>query len=322
MACVETMAGSPSRGTELTCIQYRNTALRQRGLYILGEYITVVCRYSKTTALTGRDRMLPHALDAFSGDFTIQALAIAHPFAQLLARIAFPNRPDVLQLYETYLFVNVDQLFTTEDLSSVLKSVTLPALGAALGIRKYRHVAIAFRKFHCSEFERLVESDERDTAGALQAGHSRVTENQIYAISSGFLAGQSDDTIKPYLRTSATWQNLLRIPPGGRFIAYTLLVDPLRWEDRLQPLPSASSLQCLSAQQLQKLINTRACLCVASDSCGPPCPQPSTASDVNSSAPPPGNSAGSNDDDHSLEDSYTSLEEYNVRLGPLFERLL
>ncbi|KAF9440249.1 hypothetical protein P691DRAFT_768043, partial [Macrolepiota fuliginosa MF-IS2] len=230
MACVEALAGSPSRGTELTCIQYANTALRSRGLYAFGSHITVLCQYSKTTSMTGRDKILPHACDSFCGDFIVQAVSIGHPFARWCLAILYPCNPEYYQLYNTYLFVNMKKLFTTDDLTDTLKGLTRPTMNVGLGVRSYRHVSIAFRRVHCSEFEKAIGLDDEDSAGALQAGHSRSTENRIYGITTSVLSGNTEETIRAFLRCSEQWQRLLRVPTAETPLPWTLLKRRELWE--------------------------------------------------------------------------------------------
>ena len=103
----EMLSGAPSRGTELTALTYRNTKTCPiRGLVMLGNHFSILCQYMKTTALTGQDKLLPHALDAVTSDILIQDLALAQPFAKIVARTCFPGQCQVTELYQDHLFVN------------------------------------------------------------------------------------------------------------------------------------------------------------------------------------------------------------------------
>jgi len=74
----EMLSGAPGQGTELTPMTFCNTQHRsQRNLVILGHHITILQRYSKAGAITGQDKLIPHALDAITGDLMIQSLALA-----------------------------------------------------------------------------------------------------------------------------------------------------------------------------------------------------------------------------------------------------
>ncbi|KXN84688.1 ATP-dependent DNA helicase tlh2 [Leucoagaricus sp. SymC.cos] len=133
MACIEILAGSPSRGMEMTCIQIRNTATRTRGLFAIGKHIAVVCQYTKTRGVTSKDSLIPHSLDPFNSDLAVHAVFILHEMAQFTVSKLWPHRPELVELYHTHLFVNIDRLFDTEDLTTVLKKITLPMLGVEMG---------------------------------------------------------------------------------------------------------------------------------------------------------------------------------------------
>ncbi|KXN80825.1 ATP-dependent DNA helicase hus2/rqh1 [Leucoagaricus sp. SymC.cos] len=94
---------------------------------------------------------------------------------------------------------------------------------------------IAFRRRHCQRFENLIELDEQDTPGALQAGHSRATENQHYGRTNAFLGDLAEDMTMPLVKASTDWQVMLGIPKGGLVLPYTLLEDETRWAQYLSP---------------------------------------------------------------------------------------
>jgi hypothetical protein len=62
--------GSPSRGTEISCIEYINTNTRPRGLYMIGNHLAIMCQYHKSAAITGKDKVIPHSLDAVTSGST------------------------------------------------------------------------------------------------------------------------------------------------------------------------------------------------------------------------------------------------------------
>ncbi|KAI5993057.1 hypothetical protein F5J12DRAFT_786048 [Pisolithus orientalis] len=94
------LSGAPSHGTELTAMTYCNTQTQLTwNLVVLGKHVSLLCQYLKTTALTGKDKLIPHALDAITSDILVQDLALARPFAEIAAKACFPDRPDVVDLY-------------------------------------------------------------------------------------------------------------------------------------------------------------------------------------------------------------------------------
>ncbi|KAI6043203.1 hypothetical protein EDC04DRAFT_2600380 [Pisolithus marmoratus] len=79
-----------------------------QNLVVLGKHVSLLCQYLKTTELTGKDKLIPHALDGITSDILVQDLALARPFAEVAARACFPDKPEVVDLYQNHGFVNYD----------------------------------------------------------------------------------------------------------------------------------------------------------------------------------------------------------------------
>jgi len=221
LANVEMKAGSPGRGTEICCLEYRNTRTRsQRGLYMMGNHLAVVCQYHKSGSISGNDKVIPHALDAVTSDLVIQDLAIARPFAELAAFICYPQDKDIQGRYNSYLFVNNRELFTTTQLTTIMRTYTLPVFDFGMGVNDWRHISAAFRRKLCPGLEDLIEEDTQDTVQALQSGHTRRTENRIYGISPDALAGPAEDVLPLFLDASTDWQVTCKMVPGGHLLPY------------------------------------------------------------------------------------------------------
>jgi len=221
MARVEMTAGSPARGTEVACLEYRNTPARQgRGLYVMGKYLATLCRYHKSQNNTMQDKLIPHALDGLCSDLIVQDLAIARPFAELASYICFPNKPEVQACYRTFLFVRKGELFDTIKLSSYLKHYTEHGLGYGAGVNSWRHISIAFRRQLCPRIFNMMEKNENEVVAALQAGHSLQTERRVYGLSDESMLVESHIHLQHFLEASTDWQKLCRIVPGGQMLPY------------------------------------------------------------------------------------------------------
>lgn len=243
-------AGSPSRGTEITGMLYSNTPTSSgRNLAFVADTLTLLCTYQKTSSTRGQSKLIPHALSGFSGDLLVQDLAIARPFAELVAYIVFGNNPELLNAYRIHLFVNNGELFTTPDITSALEQYTLPWLGEKLGVNPLRHIFSAFRRKLCNRMEELFAEDNMDTIGAIQMGHSRSTENRVYGLEANGLGGAPEDLLRLFLEASSDWQVVLGLVPGGLKLRYQdamtvhfqSLVETQRIRLRLRPLKSLQS---------------------------------------------------------------------------------
>ncbi|KAF8875528.1 hypothetical protein BD779DRAFT_1678226 [Infundibulicybe gibba] len=214
-------SGSPTRGTEMTCMQYVNTPTQPtRSLCMLGRHLAILCQYHKSSAITGHDKLIPHALDGFLSDLIIQDLSLARPFAQLAAFICFPQEEHMHRHYQTHLFVNQGKLFTTEDITRKMQAFTSPILGYGVGVNAWRHISTAYRRKLCHAMADLIEDDNNETIDALQAGHSRRTENRIYGLTAEALAGASEDLLPRFLEASTEWHMICGIVPGGVLLPY------------------------------------------------------------------------------------------------------
>ena len=96
----EMLSRAPSCGTELTALTYRNTKTHpMQSLVMLGKHLAILHQYMKVAALTGQEKLIPHALDAVTSDILIQDLMLARPFAEIAACVCFPDKPHVRELY-------------------------------------------------------------------------------------------------------------------------------------------------------------------------------------------------------------------------------
>ncbi|KAI6043284.1 hypothetical protein EDC04DRAFT_2600326 [Pisolithus marmoratus] len=216
----EMLSGAPSRGTELTAMLYQNTQAQDtQNLMVFGKHLTLLSQYSKMSALTGQDKLIPHALDALTSDILIQDLALACPFAEIAAKICFADE-EVSQLYHDHLFVNFDRLFTSNDLSTVIARYSLPWVKFAMTINPWQHIQTAWKhKFKCA-MDNIVEIDMEDDVDALQAGHSCATENRVYGLSTHSLAGAAEDILPLFLQASMGWQEHCQVMPSGSGLPY------------------------------------------------------------------------------------------------------
>ncbi|KAG6884601.1 hypothetical protein C0992_006044, partial [Termitomyces sp. T32_za158] len=218
----EMLGGSPARGTELTAMTYKNIPTSShRNLVAFGKHIAMLVTYHKGTAMSGFEKLIPHSLDAVTSDLIVQDLVIARPFAQLAALIAHSKQPQVWNLYCNHLFVNEDQLFETSDISRLMHLLAAETFYANLTLQSWRQISIAFRCKTCKALEDLIENDEGDTIEAMQATHSRRTENRVYGLSPDALSGVAEDVLPLYLDASTQWQIATGAVPGGLALPYS-----------------------------------------------------------------------------------------------------
>jgi hypothetical protein len=182
--------------------------------------LTMLRTYHKGTALSGLDKLIPHSIDGVTADIMIQDLALTRPFAEVAAHICYPDQPMIKQLYQTQIFMNNQKLFTTDQLSAGMARESIESVGLELGVNSWRHISTAFKRKLGRFAEELLEEDDQDTIEALQAGHSRSTENRVYGLSPDALVGGPEDLLPQFLKASTNWQLLMHTVPGGLELAY------------------------------------------------------------------------------------------------------
>ncbi|RPD67669.1 hypothetical protein L226DRAFT_577055 [Lentinus tigrinus ALCF2SS1-7] len=212
---VEMNCGAPGRTTELTAMPRVNTRTGMlRALRIIDGHIALMRTYHKMRAAQGRDRVIPHSLNASLGAMMVYKEALCQPFAQLCASVLFPEDVKVKRLYQDFLFTNYNKPFTGDDLSNAMKSWTNQYIGFPLGVHDWRQVSTPFRRQHAG-LEEMYLQEDLDTPDAAQAGHSHRVDWLRYGVTNLAATGLPEDYIKPFLATSKRWHIALKLVPGG-----------------------------------------------------------------------------------------------------------
>jgi len=231
----EMLAGAPGRSTELHAMNYCNTPTRtSRNLLALDKYISVMRMYTKTGAITGVDKLIPHGLDAVTADLTIQDLAIARPFAELAVNTCYSNNNKIKHLYKFQLFVNHTKSFEAADLTDIMKRLTLPVLGFGVGINPWRHIHVSFNRKLCPMVDHILEQAEVDTTNIIQYGHGHKVHHGTYGLSHDSLLGLPEDILPEFMDVSTGWQVKGKVVPGQfkyhfNFTNECMLILSFRW---------------------------------------------------------------------------------------------
>jgi hypothetical protein len=217
---IKIKAGSPGRGTEIACLEYKKTHTRTHGLYMMEDHLAILHQHHKLPLISGLNKIILHSVNVVTADFIIQNLAIACPFAGIAAYLCYPESKDVQGQYNSCLFVNNKELFSITGLTNMMKTLTWKHLSVELGVNDWRHVSTTFQRKVCPGLDELAEEDKDNMVEALQNGHSRDTENRIYGISTDRLSGPGEDVLPLFLDVSTDWQVANRITPGGYCLGY------------------------------------------------------------------------------------------------------
>jgi len=203
--------------------------------------MAIVAQYSKTSAIKGHDTLIPHILDAFCQEIAKVIVFQTHLFAEQIVSILFPGQHDLLTLWRTNLFVKFNHLFTTEDLSGVLRVASLKTIDIRIGVWDYYQLSVCLRHAHCPKLDKLTMSLDDEDPASLQAA----TEERLYGVSTGYLGKLPENMVEPFARASGEWQHFIRIPEGGTEIKLREFTVKEVWKRYLAPIKTQTCCYCI-----------------------------------------------------------------------------
>jgi hypothetical protein len=194
--------GPPGRGTELCDSRFRNISGRDRHIIILDSLLCFLGQYNKTTYRTLVDKLIARAVPDIVGKLIVFYLVYIRPLEMYWAPVAFPNNKDLIRLYESYLWVSNERLWTTDDFTVAFKAATGPGIGVELGFADWRDVAIAVLKKHLRIYKLDGENID-DILEGLHTGHRPEVSQNNYAVSMHL--EDSTALIRELLNTCHRW---------------------------------------------------------------------------------------------------------------------
>lgn len=82
LALIQLTAGNLARGTELSTLQWKNSGVQMRSIFVYETHVMLLPRYNKTSALTQTDRPIARFLPFEVGQILIVLLAVVLPFSR------------------------------------------------------------------------------------------------------------------------------------------------------------------------------------------------------------------------------------------------
>lgn len=159
-----------------------------------------------------------------------------YPFVEQVVSILFPGWYDLLTLWRTNLFVKFDCLFTTEDLSGMLKTASLKTIDICIGVQDHCQLSVCIRHVHCLKLDKHTMSLDNEDLASLQTGHTRAIKECLYGVSAGYLGNLPENMVEPFARTSGEWQHFMHIPEGWTEIKLREFTVKEVWKYYLAPV--------------------------------------------------------------------------------------
>ncbi|KAG8695617.1 hypothetical protein FRC08_007655 [Ceratobasidium sp. 394] len=129
--------GQPGRGVEFCNVQVKNPLHRFRGVYVLGPgRVVVVLAYNKTTANTGRDWIVAHAVPWCVGELFLIMHGLVNPLVGIL--VARTYGEEKRQVQEGSAFGSFGKQLSSERLAAIIEAWFRARFQVDIRIRRLR----------------------------------------------------------------------------------------------------------------------------------------------------------------------------------------
>jgi len=147
---VHVTGGAPARGTEIGCLRFRSSVAVDRGLFVVNGKVVFIAQYNKTTAVADRLKVIPRFLPPAIGELVGHYLTKVRPFLESVNLATATEGGSKTAVENGYLWTpgagGRNGCWDTDKMSKALGDATDQHLGVRLGIRSYRHVAVALSR--------------------------------------------------------------------------------------------------------------------------------------------------------------------------------
>lgn len=242
LVLIHLTGGQPARGTEVTSIRLRDGPLVDRNLFFLNGRVTIITRYHKGLAISGRLKNIPRFLPHPVGTILKAYIPYVRPLKDLLLGVCYNQEPS------DYLWAKgPGECWDTEDLTRALRSFSGRLMGANLTCSAWRHVAVAFSRDvvhigtlapfafpevgdhgeEISNIDDALEEDGLSDLAALQTAHGPRLRAEHYA-QTGDRATSTSRLVSAFWPVSEAWHRWMGFPEAALASAQdpTHLADP------------------------------------------------------------------------------------------------
>ena len=243
-------SGNPARATELETLQFKNSGLKERNVFVFQDKIALIPTYNKTNNLKGQDRLIPRFLPKNLSHIVIKYLIFVQPILEHYYR-TISSRPITGLDESIFLFsvnnemLNIDQI--KNDFMKTLRMICLKEVKFSI----FRHIVDAFGLRHIAQYKSDFEKYENF---ALQAGHSSLTASRIYGARSNDFRQVDRETCQRMYDTSASWHKFLNIDDSNDVEPIIEMFEQVRVTDNRQE--NLVKIQSQQESQVQTQIAT------------------------------------------------------------------
>lgn len=217
----------PPRGTEFTNLRIRNARLPRNLFKDFGTWF--IYQMVKTTNLTGKLSWVPAILPERLSKLLDRFLVLIRPVECIFAQVL--DDPVGCAVYQEYLWVQSGKQMQSGEFSDMLSKTTRDFMGCQLGLRPWRHIAIAIMR----EFNppRLGQNSIND----LLCNHNSKQAQKTYAREINQLPFLTTDVMLESRDACSFWHNTLGFGKQKPPVPFRLLM----YQDLLTGSTSSSS---------------------------------------------------------------------------------
>lgn len=233
LVLVHMTSGAPARGTEIIPILASNAIINHQNLFLdpKSKLFLIRLRYSKTLAVTGKERNAVRALLRALSHILLVYLVVVEPFIHYLHQaLKLRNRRSLL-------FSIQGDLPTSRQLSDTLSSLTSALIGQGIQIHSWRHLAQGFIRYGMQEHMEGDSIDvpelselENEALTAGQSHHSTRTAMLVYARPQVQFSNLPINQQAAYIDFSQRWHSYIGMGPDFNLLSFL-------YEGRSMPQP-------------------------------------------------------------------------------------
>ncbi|KAH8976357.1 hypothetical protein EDB86DRAFT_2781103, partial [Lactarius hatsudake] len=205
MVLLHTVSSQPPRGTEEIDIRLWN-GHRHRNIFFLFGQVWKIIQATKTENTMGHSTFIPAVLPPEVAQHLFYYLVHVRPLETFLSEKVYGA--SAKNLYQEFLYVQLGKQVTSDQFSHSMSQIMASQCGAAIGIRAWRHLAIALKR----EFipPSLVDPfQNHQDVGDMAASHSTWTARKNYAIDQNSLPLLSTDAMLAHEVFCKCWHSVL-----------------------------------------------------------------------------------------------------------------
>lgn len=188
------------RSTEYIDYRLRNADNLRNVFYSDGLWF--VNQRVKTSNLTESHEFIPSVVPKELEKLLLDYLILVRPIEAMLAQECFGD--EVRSNYEEFLFVRNGERVTADYFSRMLETTTIKYMGVCIGVRAWRHLAIAIMREFVPEIYQVGVTEVGDASSA----HSSNTAKSTYGVSWGMLGGETSRSMRAHRKFCTLWQEL------------------------------------------------------------------------------------------------------------------